>query len=59
MWQLTGAESRNLCAAGYKGLYQDGTYPSPAFLASLHPDFADFTTKLAPGRALSVPASRA
>ncbi|WP_328916890.1 MULTISPECIES: ribulokinase [unclassified Streptomyces] len=59
VWQLTGAESRNLCAAGYKGLYQDGTYPSPAFLASLHPDFADFTTKLAPGRALSVPASRA
>ncbi|MFC8537908.1 ribulokinase [Streptomyces sp. NPDC057249] len=42
VWQLTGAESRNTCTAGYKGIHQDGAYPSPDFLARLHPDFADF-----------------
>ena len=29
VWQLTGAETRNACTAGYKGIYQDGQYPSP------------------------------
>jgi L-ribulokinase len=47
IWQLTGQESRNLCTAGYKGIHQDGRYPDAAYLASLHPDFADFTAKLA------------
>jgi L-ribulokinase len=42
VWQLTGVESRNACTAGYKGIYQDGHYPSRDFLAALHPDFADF-----------------
>lgn len=42
VWQLTGAESRNACTAGYKGIHQDGSYPSSGFLAQLHPDFADF-----------------
>ncbi|WP_405935766.1 ribulokinase [Streptomyces sp. NBC_00726] len=42
VWQLTGAESRNTCTAGYKGIHQDGVYPSPGFLGGLHPDFADF-----------------
>ncbi|MGW5343549.1 ribulokinase [Streptomyces sp. NPDC004050] len=42
VWQLTGTESRNTCTAGYKGIHQDGSYPSPDFLARLHPDFADF-----------------
>ncbi|CAG6395617.1 ribulokinase [Streptomyces cocklensis] len=46
VWQLTGSENRNLCTAGYKGIHQDGRYPDAAFLASLHPDFADFTAKL-------------
>ncbi|MFF7153213.1 ribulokinase [Streptomyces sp. NPDC008139] len=46
VWQLTGAENRNLCTAGYKGIHQDGGYPDAAFLASLHPDFAGFTAKL-------------
>ncbi|MFI5978193.1 ribulokinase [Streptomyces sp. NPDC051452] len=46
VWELTGQESRNLCTAGYKGMRQDGTYPDAAYLASLHPDFADFTAKL-------------
>jgi hypothetical protein len=27
--QLTGAETRNACAAGYKGIRQDGRYPVP------------------------------
>jgi L-ribulokinase len=42
VWQLTGAESRNACTAGYKGIYQDGQYPSAEFLAALNPAFADF-----------------
>lgn len=42
VWQLTGAESRNACTAGYKGIHQDGSYPSSGFLARLNPDFADF-----------------
>ncbi|SEF90001.1 L-ribulokinase [Actinacidiphila yanglinensis] len=46
VWQLTGAENRNMCTAGYKGIHQDGGYPDADFLASLHPDFAGFTAKL-------------
>ncbi|MFJ1792993.1 ribulokinase [Kitasatospora griseola] len=42
VWQLTGAESRNTCTAGYKGIHQDGGYPSEEYLAALHPGFADF-----------------
>ena len=42
IWQLTGAETRNACTAGYKGIYQDGRYPSREFLAALNPDFAGF-----------------
>ncbi|MEU1368004.1 ribulokinase [Streptomyces sp. NPDC005803] len=42
VWQLTGAESRNACTAGYKGIHQDGAYPGEEYLAALHPDFADF-----------------
>jgi L-ribulokinase len=42
VWQLCGTLSRNACTAGYKGIYQDGTYPSREFLAELNPAFADF-----------------
>ena len=42
VWQLTGSYVRNSCTAGYKGIYQDGHYPSREFLAALHPDFAGF-----------------
>jgi len=42
IWQLTGVETRNSCTAGYKGIRQDGRYPSPEFLAGLDPRFADF-----------------
>ncbi|MDW3848542.1 ribulokinase [Micromonospora sp. BRA006-A] len=46
VWQLCGAETRNVCTAGYKGIRQDGSYPSPDYLAALDPGFADFVTKL-------------
>ncbi|SBV25228.1 ribulokinase [Micromonospora krabiensis] len=46
VWQLCGAETRNVCTAGYKGIRQDGRYPSTDYLGALHPDFADFATKL-------------
>ena len=42
VWQLTGEYVRSACTAGYKGLYQDGVYPSKEFLGALNPDFADF-----------------
>jgi L-ribulokinase len=42
IWQLCGAETRNACTAGYKGIYQDGRYPSRDYLAALHPEFASF-----------------
>ena len=45
VWQLTGRYLRNACTAGYKGIYQDGTYPDPQFLAALHPGFASFVTE--------------
>jgi L-ribulokinase len=42
IWQLTGAETRNACTAGYKGIWQDGHYPSREFLAAVDPRFASF-----------------
>jgi L-ribulokinase len=42
VWQLTGNYLRNACSTGYKGILQDGQYPSREFLAELNPDFADF-----------------
>ena len=42
IWQLTGTETRNACTAGYKGIWQDGHYPSRDFLAALNPGFASF-----------------
>jgi len=44
VWQLTGRETRNLCTAGYKALYQDGKFPDPAFFAALDPRFADIVS---------------
>ena len=47
VWQLTGAETRNACSAGYKAIRQDGRYPSRDYLEALNPDFKDFVdTKL-------------
>jgi L-ribulokinase len=42
IWQLCGEETRNVCTAGYKGIHQDGDWPSRDYLAELHPDFTDF-----------------
>jgi L-ribulokinase len=48
IWQLCGAETRNACTAGYKGIYQDGRYPSEDYLKALNPEFGDFAqTRLA------------
>ncbi|MEW2305548.1 ribulokinase [Streptomyces sp. NPDC006655] len=44
VWRLCGTYLRNACTAGYKGQYQDGAYPSRAYLAALNPAFADFVT---------------
>jgi L-ribulokinase len=45
-WQLCGVETRNVCTAGYKGIHQDGTYPSREFLTELNPGFGGFVQKL-------------
>jgi len=42
IWQLCGTETRNACTAGYKGIRQDGRYPSRDYLAALNPAFASF-----------------
>jgi L-ribulokinase len=42
IWQLCGTETRNACTAGYKGVFQDGSYPSREYLAALDPRFAGF-----------------
>jgi len=42
VWQLTGQYVRNACTAGYKGILQNGQYPSADFLAALNPNFAGF-----------------
>jgi L-ribulokinase len=48
VWQLSGRYLRNACTAGYKGIYQDGAYPSVHFEKALNPAFAGFAeTKLA------------
>lgn len=44
VWQLTGSYVRNACTAGYKGILQDGHYPSPEFLAALNPAFESFVS---------------
>jgi L-ribulokinase len=44
VWQLTGEYVRNACTAGYKGIYQDGRYPSEDFLSALNPEFKDFVS---------------
>src|SRR3954466_4904943 len=42
VWQLSGEETRNLCTAGYKAIYQDGAFPDREFLAALDERFAAF-----------------
>jgi L-ribulokinase len=59
VWQLCGTETRNACTAGYKGIYQDGRYPSEAYLKALNPDFGDFAQTRLAGLPLSPLGSRA
>ncbi|MEV6448234.1 ribulokinase [Amycolatopsis sp. NPDC051716] len=42
VWQLAGTYVRNACTAGYKGILQDGQYPSRDFLRELAPGFESF-----------------
>ena len=53
VWQLCGVETRNACTAGYKGIFQNGGYPSIDYLAALHPDFGDFAKTRLDGVPLS------
>jgi L-ribulokinase len=46
VWELTGAESRNLCTAGYKGIHTHEGYPPQDYLTALDPGFTDFIAKL-------------
>jgi L-ribulokinase len=49
VWQLCDRETRNACTAGYKGVFQDGHYPSREYLGALDERFADFAAdKLTP-----------
>ena len=42
IWQLTDAETRNSCTAGYKAMYNKNTgYPSKDFFAALDPRLAN------------------
>lgn len=45
VWQLCGTYVRNACTAGYKGIYQNGVHPSPAFLEELAPGFGGFVAE--------------
>ncbi|OYN96342.1 ribulokinase [Enemella evansiae] len=42
VWQLCGEYVRNACTNGYKGIYQDGRYPSEEFCEALSPGFGGF-----------------
>ncbi|RMB62340.1 ribulokinase [Tessaracoccus antarcticus] len=42
VWQLCGTYVRNACTAGYKGMYQDGQYPTADYLEALAPGFGGF-----------------
>lgn len=42
VWQLSGRYVRNACTAGYKGILQDGRYPSTDYLEQLAPGFGRF-----------------
>ncbi|MDO5747935.1 MAG: ribulokinase [Actinomycetaceae bacterium] len=45
VWQLCGNYTRNTCTAGYKGIFQDGSYPSKDFLEELSPGFGSFVSE--------------
>jgi len=45
IWQLCGEYVRNVCTAGYKGMFQDGNYPSKEYLEALNPKFRNFISE--------------
>ena len=45
IWQLCGKYVRNVCTAGYKGMLQDGKYPSEEYLEALNPKFKKFISE--------------
>jgi L-ribulokinase len=49
VWQLSGEETRNLCTAGYKAIYQDGAFPDREYLAALDERFAGFVAEKVEG----------
>jgi L-ribulokinase len=59
VWQLTGAESRSACAAGYKAMWskRDG-FPPPEYFAALDPRFTDVVEEKM-SRVLLPPGTRA
>jgi L-ribulokinase len=50
--QLTGAWTRNLCAAGFKGMWS-GNYPDAAFLNALHPELGRLADEMLAGDVIS------
>ncbi len=42
VWQLCGSYVRNACSAGYKGILQEGRYPSTEFMEELAEGFGGF-----------------
>ncbi|SCG41901.1 ribulokinase [Micromonospora coxensis] len=46
VWRLCGRRTRNVSAAGFKGLVQDGRHPSADFLAAVHPDLPGLLPKV-------------
>lgn len=44
-WQLCGKYVRNICTAGYKGIYQDGKYPTREYLTALNSKFGNFISE--------------
>jgi L-ribulokinase len=47
VWQLTGEENRNTCAAGYKAMWVKGRgFPSPEFFRAVKPGFETALDKL-------------
>src|SRR4051812_40078048 len=58
VWQLSGEETRNLCTAGYKAIYQDCEFPERDFLAALDERFAGFVEEKVQGPPLAELGSR-
>ncbi|HET6562287.1 MAG TPA: ribulokinase [Marmoricola sp.] len=46
VWQLGGELVRSVSTAGYKGLWQNGRYPSPELLEALAPGFGTWAGKV-------------